>query len=134
MLIKRLFLSLPLAILLAVLGAALPAAAQDTPAIPPGLTEAVDDCIALLEAGKYEAFLNTYARPEDLKAVLGEEPMEALIKDFAEGNAGPLLEALKSVKGLSPTYDPEEHTATYDRSPDRNLVFIEIGGRWYLMN
>ena len=102
------------------------------------LKEMIQAGIKLLEAEKYEAFLQRYPVPEERAKMLKQRSLEEMARSFSKRHAERLLTIFRQIEGEVPTFSEDGQRADYkvnleNFSRDR-LVFEKIDGHWYLRN
>ena len=119
---------------------ALPGWADDAaaPSDTSQLKEMIGAGIKLLEAKKYEAFLQRYPVPAEREKMLKERSLEEMARSFSKRHAERLLAIFRQIEGEVPTFSEDGQRADYkvnleNFSRDR-LVFEKIDGHWYLRN
>ena len=102
------------------------------------LKEMIQAGIKLLEAKKYEAFLNRYPVPAEREKMLKQRSLEEMARSFSKRHAERLLAIFRQIEGEVPMFTVDGQRADYkvdleNFSRDR-VVFEKIGGHWYLRN
>jgi len=102
------------------------------------LKEVIQTGIKLLEAKKYEAFLQRYPVPAEREKMLKERSLEEMARSFSKRHADRLLAIFRQIEGEVPTFSEDGQHADYkvnleNFSRDR-VVFEKLDGHWYLRN
>ena len=101
------------------------------------LKSSIDEGISMLEAKKYEEFLNRFVHPDD-KAKMPE--IKKIAEDFGKGRADDVLAALKKAKEQEPEYNADKTMATFKFDANANLktnkplTFKKTNDVWYIVN
>lgn len=104
------------------------------------LETAIAEAVRLLEAKEYKKFLESFVAPEDLKRITEQVPLEVFAERFGRERAGHLLKVLRSIEKAKPQIDPNSREASFTieqglQLPGREkMVFIQVGGLWYIRN
>lgn len=104
------------------------------------LETAIAEAVRLLEAKEYKKFLESFVAPEDLKRITEQVPLEVLAEQFGRERAGHVLKVLRSIEKAKPQIDPNSREASFTieqglQLPGREkMVFIQVGGLWYIRN
>lgn len=102
------------------------------------LETAIPDAIKMLKEKKYAAFLNKFAKPDDLEKILKRVTIDEFAKKFGEGKAENLLAMLNAVKNVKPSYNEDKTMATYQiekKISNRDkITFQKVEKYWYIKN
>ncbi len=100
------------------------------------LDTAIPEAIRLLEAKKYETFLQKYVVPDQLKEIIKAVSLEEFAQSFGRNKAPALLRVLKAVKGKKPSLDKEGKKATFKHGvkgvPYDSITFVKVDKFWYM--
>jgi hypothetical protein len=96
---------------------------------------AVAEAIRVLERKDYATFLQTFARPEELKELLASKKIEEVAAEFGKEKAADILIALKAAAKMTPTLSREGTRADYRfEKPiggESRITLEKIGEYWY---
>ena len=102
------------------------------------LKETIQEGITLLEAKKYEDFLQRFPVPEQLATMLKQRSLEEMARTFSKRHAQRLLEMLRQIETEKPVLSEDGHVATFaidqENFSRHKLVFAKIADRWHLRN
>ena len=117
----------------------IPVISQDVkPESREALETAIPEGIRLLEAKEYEAFVEIFVPPADLKKITEGTSLEKFAKRFGERKAPRLLEIFKEIKGTKPSLDDNGTKATFalkeEKDGKKAITFVKVDKYWYLKN
>jgi len=100
------------------------------------LSTAIPDFIRLFQSGDFATLLQTYMPPEKLASMSDrerDEVIQRLENPQSQQDLQRLVWELQSVQSMTPVFNDTKTSATYS-PPDgrRQLVFLNVNGRWYL--
>jgi hypothetical protein len=97
---------------------------------------AIAEAIRLLEAQQYVEFVKAFAPPEAVARMTQQTTIEELAKGMAGERTDALLQALRQIKGTTPTMEAEGRVARFTlKEPVKNkatIAFEKIGDYWYI--
>lgn len=95
----------------------------------------IQEMIDLLETGDLGQFISTYAHPEDLEKIKGDESLDEIVEDFSKNKAQLLLTALKDALEGKPEFNDQKTRAIF-KSADvyRPLILERVESQWYIRN
>lgn len=100
-----------------------------------GLKKQIGEMITLLETGDLVKFIKTYAHPDDLEKILGEESIEEIAKDFSRKKAQLLLQSLTEALDDEPEFNEDKTRAVFKAvGTSRPVILESVGQQWYIRN
>ena len=101
---------------------------------------AIPAMIRLLEAKKYEDFIDQFAPPQVIQEILKFQTKKEFLKSFAGETSDALLAALKHFRSKKPKFNKAKDVATYTiddekiakKLPSNEISFFKIGKFWYI--
>jgi hypothetical protein len=101
---------------------------QDAPA---DLKAMIADCISLIEAEKFDEFVDKYTQPA-VKEFMEKRPggMKQVVDQLKKDKGKGILEVLKKVNDQQPEINTGENKRAMYKDP--HMSFDQVDGKWYL--